>query len=72
MPLLLTGGGKSLSEVMAPEVWRCHEWHNCPLHMANGVNGLGEMPIHKQKEAALFLALFDGGHLKCPEVEGSE
>jgi uncharacterized protein YjbI with pentapeptide repeats len=59
---LLTQGGKPLDLVLA--AFKNHTWTNCPMAVAFGVTRLEEVPECHRKEASLFIALFDGGHLK--------
>jgi len=61
---LLTLGGKSLAEVAAS--WGNHTWTDCPMATAFGVQSLNEVPECHRQAAALFVALFDGGHLPRP------
>ena len=64
---LLTIGGKSLTEVAAS--WGNHTWTDCPMATAFGARSLGDVPKCHRQAAALFVALFDGGHLPRPEVQ---
>ena len=57
VPALCIAGGKSLEEVA--EVWECHSWENCPMHIAFGVNSLKEVPAIYQFEAQRFVRFFD-------------
>ena len=67
MEKFLTGGGKTLAEVCAPEHWNCHEWTNCPTAAAyNGANCISQLPADKQFLGSLFISLFDAGLLKNP------
>jgi hypothetical protein len=61
---LLTQGGKTLEEVAAS--WGNHTWTDCPMATAFSVGSLREIPECHQQGAALFIALFDGGHLPKP------
>jgi uncharacterized protein YjbI with pentapeptide repeats len=64
---LLTLGGKSLVEVAS--TWGNHTWTDCPMATAFGARSLGDVPECHRQAAALFVALFDGGHLPRPEVQ---
>jgi hypothetical protein len=64
---LLTIGGKSLTEVAAS--WGNHTWTDCPMAKAFGARSLGDVPECHRQAAALFVALFDGGHLPRPTVQ---
>jgi hypothetical protein len=63
---LLVMGGKSLKEVA--KAWDNHVWTSCPMHVAFDADGLESVPECHRKAAALFVALFDGGHIPRPEV----
>jgi hypothetical protein len=64
---LLTIGGKSLVEVAS--TWGNHTWTDCPMAKVFGARSLGDVPECHRQAAALFVALFDGGHLPRPEEE---
>jgi hypothetical protein len=63
---LLTLGGRSLTAVATS--WGNHTWSDCPMATVFGVQALCDVPECHRQAAALFVALFDGGHLPRPEV----
>ena len=67
MEKLLTAGGVSINRIVRSGAWDCHNWNNCPLHVAHGVNAVAELPEELQTEGARFLKLFDGGFLPRPD-----
>ncbi|MEI9975066.1 MAG: hypothetical protein WDO73_25250 [Ignavibacteriota bacterium] len=66
MEKFLTGGGKSLEVVCAPEHWECHNWGNCPTHAAYGTDSIDGLPEEVRNEAAIFIGLFDSRLLRNP------
>ena len=67
VPALCTAGGKPLAEVAA--AWDCHTWANCPMAVAFGVDGIGNIPPLYRREAEQFVQLFDMGLIPRPEVD---
>jgi hypothetical protein len=69
VPALLTAGGKTLDEIREAGAWDCHEWSNCPMHVAFGVNHASEMvgpfAIYRQR-AEEFIQFFDAGLIPAP------
>ena len=69
VPALLTAGGKTLDEIREAGAWDCHEWSNCPMHVAFGVNHTSEMigpfAIYRQR-ADEFIQFFDAGLIPAP------
>jgi hypothetical protein len=69
VPALLTAGGKTLDEIREAGAWDCHEWSNCPMHVAFGVNHTSEMvgpfAIYRQR-AYEFIQFFDAGLIPAP------
>ena len=69
VPALLTAGGKTLDEIREAGAWDCHEWSNCPMHVAFGVNHTSEMigpfAIYRQR-ADEFIRFFDAGLIPAP------
>jgi hypothetical protein len=61
---LLTQGGKTLEEVAT--AWGNLDWTDCPMATAFSVHSLEEIPECHRQGAALFIALYDGGHLPKP------
>jgi hypothetical protein len=61
---LLMQGGKTLEEVAAS--WGNHTWTNCPMATAFSVDSLEKIPECHRQGAALFVALYDSGHLPKP------
>jgi len=68
MERFLTGGGKSLDEIVAAGAWDCHNWDNCPTHVAYGASSIDDLPPDRQREGVLFIALFDAGFLPQPTL----
>ena len=75
MEKLLTAGGVTIREILAAGAWNCHDWHNCPLHVAHGVKDVTQLPAELRLEGERFLKLFDGHFLPRPDhlvtTEGS-
>ena len=71
VPALLTAGGKSLEEVLATGCWDCHEWENCPMHVAFDIDSPGDAPPLLRGRVEEFVRLFDARLIPCPEVEES-
>jgi uncharacterized protein YjbI with pentapeptide repeats len=67
VPALLTSGGKPLGDAAA--VWQCHDWSNCPLHAAFGVEGTHQIPLLLRPRAEQFLQLFDAHILPVPVTQ---
>jgi hypothetical protein len=69
VPALLVAGGKSLDDLKAAGAWDCHDWSNCPMHVAFGVNSTSEMTgpfaIYRQR-ADEFIQFFDAGLIPAP------
>jgi hypothetical protein len=69
VPALLTAGGKTLDEIREAGAWDCHEWSNCPMHVAFGVYHTTEMvgpfAIYRQR-ADEFIQFFDAGLIPAP------
>lgn len=72
VPSLLTAGGKTVAEVVATGAWSCHQWDNCPMHAALGINGESEAPAMLRPRVAEFVKLFDAGLIPVPAVEAKE
>ena len=67
VPALCTAGGKPLAEVAA--AWDCHTWTNCPMAVAFGAEGIGNIPLLYRREAEQFVQLFDAGLIPRPKVD---
>ena len=50
----------------AVTAWGNHSWRDCPMHVANGYNGVGDAPAATRIAVAAFVALFDGVLLPVP------
>ena len=50
----------------AVAAWGNHSWGDCPMHAANGYNGVGDAPAATRIAVAAFVALFDGLLLPAP------
>ena len=68
VPALLTAGGKSLSEVISTGCWECHEWANCPMHVAFGIDHESEAPVLLRPRVREFIQLFDAKLITCPVI----
>ncbi|MDK3160196.1 pentapeptide repeat-containing protein [Kamptonema cortianum] len=64
IPYLCTYRGKTLAEVAA--AWDCHEWSNCPMHVALGIHHPKQAPVEVRQQVEEFVALFDAGALPKP------
>lgn len=62
LPALLGAGGVHPRHALA--AWGCHQWSNCPMHVALGIGDVNEAPEHLRLRVAEFVALFDGKHLE--------
>ena len=67
VPALLTAGGRPVAEVATREHWSCHEWTNCPMAAAFGVDCLEQVPEVHRPAVELFVRLFDSGLIPMPE-----
>ncbi len=47
--------------------WGCHTWQDCPMHAALGVDGIADVADAKRAAVAVWIALYDAGHLPRPE-----
>ena len=69
VPALLTAGGKTLDDIREAGAWDCHDWANCPMHVAFGVNHTSEMvgpfAIYRPR-AEEFIQFFDAGLIPAP------
>ena len=65
VPALLTAGGKTLGEVVTAS-WECHDWTNCPMAVAFGVQSLSEIPLLYRREAEFFVQCFDARLIPNP------
>jgi len=50
----------------AVAAWGNHSWEGCPMHAANGYNGVGDAPAAARIAVAAFVALFDSLLLPVP------
>ncbi|MFC0633254.1 pentapeptide repeat-containing protein [Brevundimonas balnearis] len=75
VPALLTAGGKTLDDIRAAGAWDCHDWSNCPMHVAFGVNSTSEMTgkfaIYRTR-ADEFIRLFDARLIPAPWEPAAE
>lgn len=71
VPQLLTAGGKTVGEVVASGAWECHEWSNCPMHVALGIDSATKAPPLLRPWVERFVQLFDAKLIPCPVVEGA-
>lgn len=68
VPALLTAGGKTLQEIISTGCWNCHEWDNCPMHEAFGINSIEDAPLLLRPRITQFVALFDWGLIPQPKI----
>jgi hypothetical protein len=68
VPALLTGGGKTIQQIVESKAWECHSWENCPMATAFGVHQESECPLLLQPRVRQFVQLYDAGLIPCPEV----
>lgn len=59
--------GDKLPEAIA--AWGCHDWDNCPLFAAYGVDSINQLPWLIRPHAELFITLFDAKILPCPTID---
>ena len=64
LPALLTAGGKTIEEVASH--WDCHDWHNCPMAFAFGVESESQCPILLRPRVRQFVRMFDAGLVPNP------
>jgi hypothetical protein len=64
VPALCQSGGKTLADVAA--AWDCHEWANCPMHVAFGAASESDCPILLRPRVTQFVQLFDAGLIPNP------
>ena len=50
----------------AVAAWGNHSWRDCPMHAANGYNGVDDAPAATRIAVAAFVALFDSLLLPVP------
>jgi hypothetical protein len=70
VPALLTAGGKTVADIVAAGAWECHDWGNCPMHAAFGIDHSSEGPILLRPRIEEFVRLFDAQLIPLPKVEG--
>ena len=68
VPELLVAGGKTIAEIVAAGAWQCHDWTNCPMHAAFGINSAEEGPILLRPRITEFVQFYDAGLVPCPVV----
>jgi hypothetical protein len=71
VPALLTASGKSLAEVVASGCWDCHEWANCPMAVAFGIDEPKKAPLLLRPRVEQFVRLFDAKLIPCPVIESA-
>lgn len=67
VPALLVAGGKSLADFK--ERWTCHEWSNCPMAFAFGVNSEQACPILLRPRVRQFVKFFDAKLIPWEAIE---
>ena len=68
VPELLVAGGKTIAEIIESGTWQCHDWTNCPMHTAFGINRPEEGPILLRPRITEFVQFYDAGLVPCPVV----
>ena len=66
VPALLAAGGKAVADVLAAGAWDCHQWTNCPMAVAFGVDSLAGVPILLRPRADEFVRYFDAQLIPAP------
>jgi hypothetical protein len=66
VPALLAAGGKAVADVLAAGAWDCHQWTNCPMAVAFGVDSLAGVPILLRPRANEFVRFFDARLIPMP------
>ncbi|HZL98651.1 MAG TPA: pentapeptide repeat-containing protein [Planctomycetota bacterium] len=61
LPALCAAGGRAVADVITREHWDCHEWANCPMAAAFGVQEEAKVPLLLRPRARQFVKLFDSG-----------
>lgn len=72
VPALLTAGGKTLNEVLSTGCWKCHDWGNCPMHGAFGIDDESHGPALLRPRIREFVQLFDAGLIPAPVLTAAE
>lgn len=66
VPALLTAGGKTLDEIREAGAWECHDWFNCPMRVAFGIDEAEQGPPLLIPRIREFIQLFDAGLIPAP------
>lgn len=59
VPALLIAGGRTLAEMLTPNIWECHSWCNCPMAEAFSTHDITGVPILFKPRAEQFIRYFD-------------
>ena len=68
---VFAAGGKTVEELLAAGCWDCHEWTNCPMACAFGVQSLDDIPLLFKPRVEQFIQLYDAKLLPRPDVAGA-
>jgi uncharacterized protein YjbI with pentapeptide repeats len=66
MPALLVAGGLTMAQVCDPAHWNCHDWNNCPMAAAFGVESEDQTPALLRPRVREFVQLFDAKLIPNP------
>lgn len=66
VPALLTAGGKSLDDIAVSGAWDCHDWSNCPMHVAFGIAAESDGPPLLVPRIRQFVQMFDAKLIPAP------
>ena len=66
VPALLTAGGKTMAEIQASNCWECHDWGNCPMHVAFGITSPDQGPPLLRARIKEFVQFFDARLIPAP------
>src|SRR5690606_33899196 len=72
VPALLTAGGKTLDEIRASGAWDCHDWSNCPMHVAFGITDPSQGPPLLRGRIMEFITYFDAKMIPAPWASEAE
>jgi hypothetical protein len=62
VPELLAIGGR-LEAALSPSVWECHDWTNCPMAAAFGIESHQQAPLLLFLRVSQFVKLYDAGKI---------
>ncbi len=68
VPALLIAGGKDLKQILDSGCWDCHDWKNCPMYEAFGIDSPEEGPALLIPRIKEFVMFFDAELIPKPTV----